>query len=181
MGGDLFISAIHSWFNLFFLFPWRISANCHANYKDADGYPRHRISIFPLLLTSPTMPEPLPLALSLLRQFLSPAIQFSLPNDSRESTLTRSCSEIGTNRPTLMHTKGHQHSTFNPSRVHNGDTNNTCMSWLDMDDLNILVSEAAMCSMNVSLSCHDSFELASLKPKRIVSVPTTGPMTLLPF
>jgi len=42
----------------------------------------------------------------------------------------------------------------------NGDMNNTCMSWLDMDDLNVSVSEVAMRSMNVSLSCHDSLKFS---------------------
>lgn len=101
-GGDLVFSATPSWFNIF-CFPWWLSASCHMNYKDTDGYPKHGNSIFPLLLIFPKMSKPLWLALSLLRQFLSTAIPFSLSNDSRESTVTRSCSVIQTNRPTLMH------------------------------------------------------------------------------
>lgn len=83
------ISATHRWFNTF-CFPWWLSASCHANCKDTDGYPKHSNSMFPLLLMFLKIPKPLSLALSLLRQFLSTAIPFSLPNDSRESTLTRS-------------------------------------------------------------------------------------------
>lgn len=152
----LVFSATPSWLNIF-CFPWWLSASCHANCKDTDGYPKHSNSIFPLLLLFPKMFKLLWPALSLLRQFLSTAIPFSLPSDSRESTLTRSCSAVQTNRPTVMHTKGYQHRAFHPSHPQQqGHKQHLHV----LVDLNILASEAGICSINISLSCHDSFEFA---------------------
>lgn len=127
------------------------------NCKDTDGFPKHSNSIFPLLLIFPKMSKPLWLALSLLRQFLSTEIPFSLSNDSREhSNQVMQCDpnqQANTNAPRVTSTEPSTHPILS-----NRDTNNACISCLDMVDLNILASEAAMCSINISLSCHDSFE-----------------------